>query len=227
MTNQIIKSFIIIFFLASIMAGFFFDIGQYLSFETIKEQHEKLILLIESNFIFYFILFFFIYIIVTAFALPFAAIKTVLAGALFGLIPGVILTSFASSIGSTLCFLMSRFVLRDFVQNKYSKYLDKINKGIKEDGIYYLFFLRLSPIFPFFIINLVFGLTKMKTMTFYMISQIGMLIGTVIFVNAGVQLSKINSMSDILSFNLILSFILIGLVPLIIKKLIQIIKNEK
>jgi len=225
MTNQIIKSFIIVFFLASIMAGFFFDIGQYLSFETIKEQHEKLILLIESNFIFYFILFFFIYIIVTAFALPFAAIKTVLAGALFGLIPGVILTSFASSIGSTLCFLMSRFVLRDFVQNKYTKYLDKINKGIKEDGIYYLFFLRLSPIFPFFIINLVFGLTKMKTMTFYIISQIGMLIGTVIFVNAGVQLSKINSMSDILSFNLILSFILIGLVPLIIKKLIQIIKK--
>lgn len=225
MTNQIIKSLIIIFFLLSIIAGFFFDFGQYLSFETIKEQHEKLILLIESNFIFYFILFFFIYIIVTAFALPFAAIKTVLAGALFGLIPGVILTSFASSIGSTLCFLMSRFVLRDFVQNKYSKYLDKINKGIKEDGIYYLFFLRLSPIFPFFIINLVFGLTKMKTMTFYVISQIGMLIGTVVFVNAGVQLSKISSMSDILSFNLILSFILIGLVPLIIKKLIQIIKK--
>ena len=225
MTNQIIKSFIIIFFLVSMMVGFFFDIGQYLSFETIKEQHEKLILLIESNFIFYFILFFFIYIIVTAFALPFAAIKTVLAGALFGLIPGVILTSLASSIGSTLCFLMSRFVLRDFVQNKYSKYLDKVNKGIKEDGIYYLFFLRLSPIFPFFIINLVFGLTKMKTMTFYIISQIGMLIGTVVFVNAGVQLSKISSMSDILSFNLILSFILIGLVPLIIKKLIQIIKK--
>ena len=225
MTNQIIKSLIIIFFLLSIISGFFFDIGQYLSFETIKEQHEKLILLIDSNFIFYFILFFFIYIIVTAFALPFAAIKTVLAGALFGLIPGVILTSFASSIGSTLCFLMSRFVLRDFVQNKYSKYLDKINRGIKEDGVYYLFFLRLSPIFPFFIINLVFGLTKMKTMTFYIISQIGMLIGTVVFVNAGVQLSKISSMSDILSFNLILSFILIGLVPLIIKKLIQIIKK--
>lgn len=225
MTNQIIKSLIIIFFLSSIIAGFFFDIGQYLSFETIKQQHEKLILLIDSNFIFYFILFFFIYIIVTAFALPFAAIKTVLAGALFGLIPGVILTSFASSIGSTLCFLMSRFVLRDFVQNKYSKYLDKINRGIKEDGVYYLFFLRLSPIFPFFIINLVFGLTKMKAMTFYTISQIGMLIGTVVFVNAGVQLSKISSMSDILSFNLILSFILIGLVPLIIKKLIQIIKK--
>ena len=225
MSNLIVKSLIIILFLSSIILGFFFDIGQYLSFETIKEQHEKLILLIDSNFIFYFILFFFIYIIVTAFALPFAAIKTVLAGALFGLIPGVILTSFASSIGSTLCFLMSRFVLRDFVQNKYSKYLDKINRGIKEDGVYYLFFLRLSPIFPFFIINLVFGLTKMKAMTFYTISQIGMLIGTVVFVNAGVQLSKISSMSDILSFNLILSFILIGLVPLIIKKLIQIIKK--
>ena len=225
MSNLIVKSVIIILFLSSIIVSFFFDIGQYLSFETIKEQHEKLILLIDSNFIFYFILFFFIYIIVTAFALPFAAIKTVLAGALFGLIPGVILTSFASSIGSTLCFLMSRFVLRDFVQNKYSKYLDKINRGIKEDGVYYLFFLRLSPIFPFFIINLVFGLTKMKAMTFYIISQIGMLIGTVVFVNAGVQLSKISTMSDILSFKLILSFIFIGLVPLIIKKLIQIIKK--
>ena len=137
MTNQIIKSFIIIFFLLSIIAGFFFDIGHYLSFETIKEQHEKLILLIESNFIFYFILFFFIYIIVTAFALPFAAIKTVLAGALFGLIPGVILTSVASSIGSTLCFLMSRFVFRDFVQNKYSKYLDKIKtETLLRYGVY-------------------------------------------------------------------------------------------
>ena len=111
--------------------------------------------------------------------------------------------------------------LRDYVEKKYSNYIEKINEGIKKDGIYYLFFLRLSPIFPFFIINLVFGLTKMKVFTFYIVSQIGMFIGTIIFVNAGVQLSRINKMADILSIEIIISFILIGIVPLIIKKLIE------
>lgn len=226
MNNKIIKIIIVLIFLGSISLGFIFDYDQYLSFEVIKENQNKLQNEINSNFYFYFGLFFLIYIIVTTFALPFAAIKTILAGVLFGLIPGVILTSFASSIGSTFCFLMSRFVLRDFIEKKYSKYIDKINQGIKKDGPFYLFFLRLSPIFPFFIINLAFGLTKMKARTFYIISQIGMLIGTVVFVNAGVQLSKINNLADILSLNIIISFMLIGLVPLIIKKIIERYKND-
>lgn len=221
MSKKILKILIIIIFLGSISIGVFFDYSQYFSFEMIKEQHQNLKNLIDTNYLLFFGLFFILYIVVTAFALPFAALKTILAGALFGLIPGVILTSFASSIGSTLCLLMSRFILRDHVEKKYSKYLDKVNEGIKRDGIYYLFFLRLSPIFPFFIINLVFGLTKMKAMTFYLVSQIGMLIGTVVFVNAGVQLSKINRFEDILSLELIISFILIGLVPLIIRKVIE------
>jgi len=221
MSKKILKTLIIIIFLGSISIGLFFDYSQYFSFEMIKEQHQNLKNLIDTNYLLFFGLFFILYIVVTAFALPFAALKTILAGALFGLIPGVILTSFASSIGSTLCLLMSRFLLRDHVEKKYSKYLDKVNEGIKRDGIYYLFFLRLSPIFPFFIINLVFGLTKMKAMTFYLVSQIGMLIGTVVFVNAGVQLSKINRFEDILSLELIISFILIGLVPLIIRKVIE------
>ena len=221
MSKKILKTLIIIIFLGSISIGFFFDYSQYFSFEMIKEQNQNLKNLIDTNYLLFFGLFFILYIVVTAFALPFAALKTILAGALFGLIPGVILTSFASSIGSTLCLLMSRFILRDHVEKKYSKYLDKVNEGIKRDGIYYLFFLRLSPIFPFFIINLVFGLTKMKAMTFYLVSQIGMLIGTVVFVNAGVQLSKINRFEDILSLELIISFILIGLVPLIIRKVIE------
>ena len=221
MSKKILKTLIIIIFLGSISIGLFFDYSQYFSFEMIKEQHQNLKNLIDTNYLLFFGLFFILYIVVTAFALPFAALKTILAGALFGLIPGVILTSFASSIGSTLCLLMSRFILRDHVEKKYSKYLDKVNEGIKRDGIYYLFFLRLSPIFPFFIINLVFGLTKMKAMTFYLVSQIGMLIGTVVFVNAGVQLSKINRFEDILSLELIISFILIGLVPLIIRKVIE------
>lgn len=221
MSKKILKILIIIIFLGSISIGVFFDYSQYFSFEMIKEQHQNLKNLIDTNYLLFFGLFFILYIVVTAFALPFAALKTILAGALFGLIPGVILTSFASSIGSTLCLLMSRFILREHVEKKYSKYLDKVNEGIKRDGIYYLFFLRLSPIFPFFIINLVFGLTKMKAMTFYLVSQIGMLIGTVVFVNAGVQLSKINRFEDILSLELIISFILIGLVPLIIRKVIE------
>jgi len=221
MSKKILKTLIIIIFLGSISIGLFFDYNQYFSFEMIKEQHQNLKNLIDTNYLLFFGLFFILYIFVTAFALPFAALKTILAGALFGLIPGVILTSFASSIGSTLCLLMSRFILRDHVEKKYSKYLNKVNEGIKRDGIYYLFFLRLSPIFPFFIINLVFGLTKMTAMTFYLVSQIGMLIGTVVFVNAGVQLSKINRFEDILSLQLIISFILIGLVPLIIRKVIE------
>jgi len=221
MTNKILKIIIILIFIGTISFGLFFDYSQYFSFEMIKSQHEKLNEFIKLNYSFSIVVFFIIYIIVTAFALPFGALKTILAGALFGLIPGVILTSFASSIGSTLCLLMSRFVLKDYVEKKYSKYLEKINEGIKKDGIYYLFFLRLSPIFPFFIINLVFGLTKMKALTFYLVSQIGMFLGTIIFVNAGVQLSKINKIEDILSIEIIVSFILIGLAPLIIKKLLE------
>ena len=225
MTNKIFKIFIILIFVGTISFGLLFDYSQYFSFETIKSQHDKLNEFIRLNYSLSVVVFFIIYVIVTAFALPFGALKTILAGALFGLIPGVILTSFASSIGSTLCLLMSRFVLRDYVEKKYSKYLEKINDGIKKDGIYYLFFLRLSPIFPFFIINLVFGLTKMKALTFYLVSQIGMFLGTIIFVNAGVQLSKINKIEDILSIEIVISFILIGLVPLIIKKLIEKLKK--
>ena len=225
MMANIFRIAFVLFFAGSVLLGFVIDYDQYFSFEMIKQQKQDLQALIDMNFIFYYVIFFFIYIIVTTFALPFAALKTILAGALFGFFPGLILTSFASSIGSTLCFLMSRFVLRDTIEKKYKKYVNKINEGVKRDGTYYLFFVRLSPIFPFFIINLAFGLTQMKASTFYIVSQIGMLIGTTVFVNAGVQLAKVNSMKDILSLELILSFILIGLVPLIIKKVIE--KNKK
>ena len=221
MNKNYLKISIVLIFLSSFLSVLIFDLGQFLSFENIKKSQNSLQSLISQNYLFYYVVFFIVYIVVTTFALPFAAIKTIIAGALFGLIPGVLLTSFASSIGSTLCFLMSRFVLRNYVENKYKKYVEKVNSGIIKDGIFYLFFLRLSPIFPFFIINLIFGLTKMKAITFYIVSQIGMLIGTVVFVNAGVQLAKINSISDILSFEIIIAFMLIGLVPFIIKKIIQ------
>lgn len=225
MSKKFFKILIVLIFISSFLSILTFDLDQFLSLENIKNSQNQLQSLINESYYFYYAVFFIIYIIVTTFALPFAAIKTILAGALFGLIPGVLLTSFASSIGSTLCFLMSRFVLRNYVENKYRKYVEKVNSGISKDGVFYLFFLRLSPIFPFFIINLIFGLTKMKAITFYIISQIGMLIGTVVFVNAGVQLAKINSIDDILSFEIIISFMLIGLVPFIIKKIIERLKK--
>jgi len=225
MNKKFFKILIILIFIISFLSVLIFDLDQLLSFENIKKSQNNLQSLINKNYFFYYVIFFIVYIFITTFALPFAAIKTIIAGALFGLIPGVLLTSFASSIGSTLCFLMSRFVLRNYVENKYRKYLEKVNSGIIKDGIFYLFFLRLSPIFPFFIINLIFGLTKMKATTFYIVSQIGMLIGTVVFVNAGVQLAKINSINDILSFEIIISFMLIGLVPFIIKKIVEKIKK--
>ena len=146
-------------------------------------------------------------------------LKTLLAGALFGLLPGVILTSFASTIGSTLCFLLSRYLFKDLIQEKYKKYLSKVNQGIKEEGLLYLFFLRLSPIFPFFIINLTFGLTNMKWTNFYWISQLGMLPATILFVNAGKQLSQINNLEDILTMKVIISLSAIGLLPIITKRI--------
>lgn len=218
------KIFFGLVFFAIITISYFADLSDIISFEIIKNTYQDIKLLVAKNYYFYFIIFFIIYVVVTAFALPISLLKTLLAGALFGFWPGLILVSFASSIGSTFCFLFSRFALRAYVQKRFSNYLEKINKGIATDGWLYLLFLRLSPVFPFFIINLVFGLTKMKTLHFYIVSQIGMFIGTAIFVNAGAQLGNLNSIDEILSANIILSLTLIGLFPLLIKYLYKRLK---
>ena len=221
------KIFFGLIFFSIIIVSYFLDINKIITFEKIKDIYQDLQILINQNYYFYFFIFFILYVVVTAFALPISLLKTLLAGALFGFWPGLILVSFASSIGSTFCFLFSRYALRAYVQKKFSNYLEKINKGIETDGWLYLLFLRLSPIFPFFIINLVFGLTKMKTLEFYIVSQIGMFIATAIFVNAGVQISNINSLEEILSFKIIASLTLIGIFPLLIKYIYNKIKNER
>ena len=136
MNNKFFKILIVSIFFISFLSVFVFDLGQFLSFANIKNSQISLQNSINENYYFYYAVFFVIYIIITAFALPFAAIKTILAGVMFGLIPGVLLTSFASSIGSTLCFLMSRFVLRNYVENKYQKYVDRVNLGISKDRVY-------------------------------------------------------------------------------------------
>jgi len=220
------KIFFGLVFFAIITISYFADLSDIISFEIIKNTYQDIKLLVAKNYYFYFIVFFIIYVVVTAFALPISLLKTLLAGALFGFWPGLILVSFASSIGSTFCFLFSRFALRAYVQKRFNNYLEKINKGIEEDGWLYLLFLRLSPVFPFFIINLVFGLTKMKTFQFYLVSQVGMFIGTAIFVNAGAHIGSINSIEEILTAKIIISLTLIGIFPLMIKYLYKKFKNE-
>lgn len=219
------KIFFGLVFFTIIIVGYIFDFNKILSFDAIKATYQDIQILINKNYILYYSVFFILYIVVTAFALPISLIKTLLAGALFGFWPGLILVSFASSIGSTFCFLFSRYALRAYIQKRFSNYLEKINKGIETDGWLYLLFLRLSPIFPFFIINLVFGLTKMKILEFYVVSQIGMFIATAIFVNAGVQISNLNSLEEILSFKIVASLTVIGLFPLLVKYIYKMIKK--
>ena len=211
------KIFFGLIFLLIIVISYFIDLSEILSFSIIKNTYQNIQLLVNRNYTLYFIIFFILYVVVTAFALPISLLKTLLAGALFGFWPGLILVSFASSIGSTFCFLFSRYTLRNYTQIKFGKYLEKVNKGIKKDGWLYLLFLRLSPIFPFFIVNLVFGLTKMRVLEFYLVSQVGMFIGTAIFVNAGVQIGNLNSIEEILTLKVIMSLTLIGIFPILIK----------
>ena len=222
---QLNKKILIFIFIALVfIVGFNYD--EVLSFNLIKQKYGDIQLLINDRYLFYYLLFFLGYIVVTALALPISLLKTLLAGALFGLLPGVILTSFASTIGSTLCFLISRYLFKDIFQEKYKKYLVRVNLGIKKEGLLYLLFLRLSPIFPFFLINLTFGLTQMKWTNFYWISQLGMLPATVLFVNAGNQLSQINNLEDILTMKVIISLSAIGLLPIVTKRIYEKYKTK-
>ena len=172
-------------------------------------------------------LFLLAYVLVTALSLPGAAVMTLAAGALFGLGWGTLIVSFASSLGATLAFLASRYLLRDSIQAKFSDRLQAINEGIRKDGAFYLFTLRLVPVFPFFLINLLMGLTPIRALTFYIVSQVGMLAGTLVYVNAGTQLAQLESLSGILSPGLLLSFALLGVFPLIAKKIITVIKARR
>ena len=181
-----LKKVIIVFFVTGCLGAFFYlDLGQYLSFQHIKEQQSHFSEFYRKNNTLAMAAYISVYILYTALSLPGAALLTLLGGALFGLLVGTILVSFASTIGATLAFLVSRMLLRDWVQNKFGSYLKSFNQGVKKDGGFYLFTLRLIPAVPFFVINLVMGLTPMKTRTFFGVSQLGMLAGTIVYVNAG------------------------------------------
>ena len=213
--------------LSFVAAFFVLDLGQYLTLDYLKSQRQSFLDYYAANQLTTLITYFVLYVLVTALSLPGALVISLAGGAVFGLATGLVVISFASSIGATLAFLIARFVLRDVVQSKFQDKLKAINAGVKEEGDFYLFTLRLIPLFPFFVINLVMGLTPMKAWRFYLVSQIGMLPGTIVFVNAGSQLGALESLSGILSPGLILSFALLGIFPLLAKKGVSFIKARR
>ncbi|CCO45032.1 putative mercuric reductase [Vibrio nigripulchritudo SOn1] len=221
------KIFLALGIIGFIVLWFSLDLGRFLTLETAKQQQEQLSSLIQDNPLLSSVSYFVIYVIVTALSLPGAAIMTLLGGALFGFGWGLLLVSFASSVGATLAFLFSRFLLRDWVQSKFGDRLSAINEGVEKQGKFYLFTLRLIPVFPFFVVNLLMGLTPIKARDFYWVSQLGMLAGTAVYVNAGTQLAEIDSLAGIISPPILLSFVLLGLFPLIAKKLVDIIAARK
>ncbi|OCC16019.1 putative membrane protein [Dissulfuribacter thermophilus] len=210
-----------------IILFWYFDLRAYLTLDYIKASKEKLLTLYEQRPLFVISTYMAIYIVTTALSLPGATIITLAGAAIFGLLKGTLIVSFASTIGATLACAVSRFVLRDWVQAKIGPRLKKINDGIEKEGIFYLFTLRLVPLFPFWVINLAMGLTNIPLRTFYWVSQLGMLPGTIVYVNAGTELAKIESLGDIMSPRLIISFALLGLFPLIAKKVLTYIKNKR
>ncbi len=204
-----------------------YGLQDYLTIKSLKENIDSFRGLYQQNPTQVMGAFFGLYVLTTALSIPGATILTLGAGALFGFTTGLIFVSFASTLGATLAFLGSRFLFRDAVQAKFQERLRKINEGIEKEGAFYLFTLRLVPIFPFFVINLVMGLTPIKTTTYFFVSQVGMLLGTAVYVNAGVQLAQIDSLKGILSPSLIASFTALGLLPLVGKKIINTMKARK
>ncbi|WP_153499869.1 dihydrolipoyl dehydrogenase [Alcanivorax sediminis] len=223
-----IKKALLFIIIAALIASYFiFDLGQFFSLAYLKEQQSAFDGLYADKPAIVLGAFFILYIAVTALSLPGAAIMTLAAGALFGFWIALVLVSFASSIGATLAFLASRFLFHDTVQERFGERLKKINQGIEKEGAFYLFTLRLVPAFPFFVINLVMGLTPLKTRTFYWVSQIGMLAGTAVYVNAGTQLGQIESLGGLLSPQLLGAFVLLGFFPWIAKGIMNRLQARK
>ena len=206
---------------------FAFDLGQYLNLQTLKAQQQNIESFRAANPGVTTLGYFVIYVLVTALSLPGATLLTLAGGAVFGLWWGLLIISFASTIGATLAFLIARYLLRDWVSQRFGQRLKTIDDGIAREGAFYLFTLRLVPLFPFFLINLLLGLTAMKARTFYWVSQIGMFAGTVVYVNAGTQLGRIESLSGIVSPALLGSFALLGIFPLIARKVVEHIRANK
>ena len=207
---------------AAALFGFFvFDLGQYLRLGYVKERHAAFEALVGAYPLRAGLAYFALYVGMAALSIPGAAVMTIAGGAVFGLPWGTLIVSFGSALGATLAFLASRLLLRDWVQRRFGRHLAAVNAGVKNEGAFYLFTLRLVPAVPFFAINLLMGLTPIRTWTFYWVSQVGMLAGTVVYVNAGTQLARVESLQGIVSPGLLVALILLGLLPLVAKKAVD------
>lgn len=222
------KKIAIFILLALVFIPFFaFDLHHYLSLEGMRSSLGAFESARQASPVMVAFTFALAYVVVTAFSLPGAAVMTLASGALFGLVWGTVIASFASSIGALLAFSASRYLLKDMVQTRFGSHLQAINDGVAREGAFYLFTLRLVPLFPFFLINLLMGLTPIKAKTFYFVSQIGMFAGTIVYVNAGTQLANLQSLSGIMSPNLLFSFALLGVFPFIAKRIVKRVQQKR
>ncbi|WP_300181633.1 TVP38/TMEM64 family protein [uncultured Aliivibrio sp.] len=221
------KKVILLIVLLVSFAAVYVNFGHLLTLEQIKGFHQSLQSDIQENLYLYSATYFLAYVVVTALSIPGAAVVTLLGAALFGFWWSLLLVSFASSIGATIAFLSSRYLLREWVDSKFKDKLVPINQGVEKDGAFYLLTLRLIPVFPFFVINLLMGLTSLSVSRFYLFSQLGMLPGTMVYLNAGTQLSEITSLSGLISPQILGSLALLGVFPILIKFVInKVIKSR-
>ncbi len=221
------KLILLVIIACLVVLFFYYDLQSYLSLDYFQAQREVIVQFYEAHVWQTIAIYFAIYVLVTGLSLPGATLLTLGAGAIFGLLVGIIIVSFASTIGATFAFLLARYLFKETVQNRFKQQLGPINRGIEKEGAFYLFALRLVPAFPFFAINLAMALTSIKTWEFYWVSQVGMLAGTLVYINAGKEIGNLESLSGILSPALLFSFALLGLFPLIAKKMLDYAKARK
>ncbi len=204
-----------------IAAFFYFDLGRFLTLASLQEQRQSWLQVYGDHPFLTAAVYVVVYILMAALSLPGALVMTLAGGAIFGVLVGTVLVSLASTVGATCAFLASRYLLGQSIQTRFADKLVAINEGVRREGAFYLFSLRLIPVFPFFVVNLLMGLTPLPARTFFWVSQLGMLPGTLVYVNAGTQLSQLQSLQGILSPALLLSFVAIGILPVLSKKLLQ------
>lgn len=221
------KILILAIIAAAVVAFFQFGGRDYLSFEVLKARQQEFANYFVDHAFATIAIYMAIYILVTALSLPGATIMTLAGGAMFGFWIGLVVVSFASTIGATCAFLIGRFLFRDVIQAKFKDKLAAFNRGFEEEGAFYLFTLRLVPVFPFFMVNIVTSVMPIAVSKFFFASQIGMLPGTMAYVNAGTQLASLKSASGILSPQIIGAFAILGILPLIIKKALNFVKARR
>ena len=212
MNNKII---LLVLIGAGVASFYFFDMQQYLSFESLKANRERLNVVYHENPIIFMSGFIGIYFLIVALSLPGATVLTLTAGAIFGSVLGTFLVNAGATLGATVAFLSARFIFRDWVENKFNDKLVFINNGISDNPISYLLFLRLVPLFPFFLVNLVLGVTQVRISIYFLSTMIGIMPGAFVYANAGSNLARINTISDIASPEIFGAFILLGIFALI------------